>query len=78
MQKVGAFEAKTHFSALLDKVERGDQIIITKHGRAVAKLVPVVAANQMRIKQAIFALKKLSREHKLNLDWKKLRDQGRR
>lgn len=78
MQTVGAFEAKTHFSALLDKVEKGEQIVITKHGRVVAKLVPATAANHLRIKQAIATLKELSRGHKLDLDWKKLRDQGRR
>lgn len=78
MQTVGAFEAKTHFSALLDKVEKGEQIVITKHGRVVAKLVPATSANHLRIKQAISALKDLSRGHKLDLDWKKLRDQGRR
>jgi prevent-host-death family protein len=38
---VGAFEAKTHLSELLEKVEAGEEIIITKHGTPVAKLVPV-------------------------------------
>ena len=52
MQTLGAFEAKTHFSALLDKVEKGEQIVITKHGRIVAKLVPATAANQLRIQQS--------------------------
>jgi len=37
----GAFEAKTHFSNLLDRVEQGDRIVITRHGRAVATLAPV-------------------------------------
>lgn len=78
MQTVGAFEAKTHFSALLEKVEKGEQIVITKHGRRVAKLVPVVAANSSRIQQAISELKNLSRGHFLKEDWKKLRDTGRR
>jgi prevent-host-death family protein len=78
MKTVGAFEAKTHFSALLDKVEKGEQIIITKHGRIVAKLVPATAANHLRRHQAISDLKKLSLGHTLDLDWKKLRDEGRR
>lgn len=78
MQTVGAFKAKTHFSALLDKVEKGEQIVITKHGRVVAKLVPATAANQRRIQQAISALKDSIHGHTLNDDWKKLRDQGRR
>lgn len=37
---VGAFEAKTHLAALLDRVERGEEIVITRRGRAVARLVP--------------------------------------
>lgn len=37
----GAYEAKTHLPRLLDEVERGESITITKHGRAVARLVPV-------------------------------------
>ena len=38
---VGAYEAKTHLSELLEKVEAGEEIIITKHGAPVAKLVPM-------------------------------------
>ncbi len=38
---VGAYEAKTHLSELLEKVEAGAEITITKHGAPVAKLVPV-------------------------------------
>ncbi len=38
---VGAFAAKTHLSNLLDRVERGDRILITRHGRAVAVLAPI-------------------------------------
>lgn len=41
MKTIGAFEAKTHLSSLLQQVERGDEITITRHGRAVARLVPV-------------------------------------
>lgn len=38
---VGAFEAKTLLSELLQRVERGERVTITKHGRPVAQLVPV-------------------------------------
>jgi len=40
MQQVGAFEAKNTLGSLLDRVERGEEIIITRHGKAVARLVP--------------------------------------
>jgi prevent-host-death family protein len=38
---VGAYHAKTHLSELLERVEAGDEITITKHGSPVAKLVPM-------------------------------------
>ncbi|HEY5311117.1 MAG TPA: type II toxin-antitoxin system prevent-host-death family antitoxin [Pirellulales bacterium] len=41
IRSVGAYQAKTHFSELLQKVESGDEIIITRHGTPVARLVPV-------------------------------------
>jgi prevent-host-death family protein len=43
MTSVGAYEAKTHLPALLAKVERGETVTITRHGRPIAKLVPVDA-----------------------------------
>ena len=42
MLKIGAFEAKNTFGALLDRVQRGEEIIITRHGEPVARLVPNV------------------------------------
>jgi prevent-host-death family protein len=40
MHHVGAFEAKNKLSALLDRVERGEEIVITRHGKPIARLVP--------------------------------------
>ena len=40
MKEVGAYEAKTRFSSILDEVEKGDRISITRRGRPVALLVP--------------------------------------
>lgn len=44
MSTVGAYEAKTHLPALLDRVAAGEQITVTKHGRPIARLVPVEPA----------------------------------
>ena len=38
---VGVYEAKTHLPELLSRVAHGEQVTITRHGRAVARLVPV-------------------------------------
>ena len=40
MITVGAFEAKTKFSELLDRVAGGEEIVVTRHGKAVARIVP--------------------------------------
>lgn len=45
---VGAFEAKTHLSQLLDEVEAGEKIVITRHGKPVAELVPTVGKKRAR------------------------------
>jgi prevent-host-death family protein len=79
MQAIGAFEAKTHFSALLERVEKGEQIIITKHGHPVAKLIPTTQVHEAQVREAIKELKKFSKRHSLGgLDWKTLRDEGKR
>jgi prevent-host-death family protein len=43
MKRVGIFEAKTHFSSLLDEVEKGGEITITRHGKPIAKLVQIAS-----------------------------------
>ncbi len=40
MNQVGAFEAKNTLGTLLDRVERGEEVIITRRGKPIAKLVP--------------------------------------
>jgi prevent-host-death family protein len=40
---IGSYEAKTHLPQLLDRGEHGETIVITRHGKPVAKLVPASA-----------------------------------
>lgn len=40
MQEIGAFEAKNKLAALLDRVQQGEEIVITRHGKPVARLAP--------------------------------------
>lgn len=79
MIKVGAFEAKTQFSALLDKVERGEDVIITRHGKPVARLVKAESASLEEIDAAIARI--LERREGVTtggIGWKALRDEGRK
>ena len=79
MIEIGAFDAKTHLSALLDKVARGEEVLITRRGRPVARLVPAAQDGQERIEAAIRELRTLRSSLKLEgLSWKNLRDAGRR
>lgn len=47
-QQIGAFEAKTRLSELLEQVSRGRRFVITRRGRAVAELRPVAATARLR------------------------------
>jgi len=63
---VGAYEARTHFSDLLARVENGDEITITRHGTPIAYLIPVrrkATPEQRRV--AIAALRTLASTHSL-------------
>ena len=54
---VGAYELKTHVAELLDRVEKGEVILITRHGRLVARLVPYSVESQRHALEAARALK---------------------
>ena len=46
METIGLFEAKTHLSELVARAERGEEVVITRHHKPVAKLVPVVRSTR--------------------------------
>ncbi len=79
MKEIGTFEAKTHLSALLDEVARGVEIVITRRGVAVARLVPAGASRRTGAGDPIARAKAFAKGQRLaRLSWKKFRDQGRR
>ena len=79
MSQIGAFEAKTHLSELLDRVESGEELVIARRGRPVARLVPIADAHQQRAAEAVKRLLALRRGATLGgIDWRELRDAGRR
>lgn len=80
MESIGLFEAKTHLSELVARAERGEEVIITRHNRPVAKLVPIAVAESDAATRrvAVDALLKSARGRTLGMDWKALRDEGRR
>jgi prevent-host-death family protein len=58
MREIQASEAKTHLSSLLDDVERGETLIITRHGKPIARLVPEADLRQAEVNRAIADIEK--------------------
>ena len=80
--EVGAFEAKNKLSALIERAEHGEEIVITRRGQPVAKLVPFrEMAGRERAREAARQLREQAKARKLGRfdweEWKKYRDQGR-
>ena len=63
---VGAYEAKTRFSQLLERVAAGEEITITRHGNPVARLVPAqpVYSTESR-REAILKMRELASHNRL-------------
>ncbi len=61
MESIGSYEAKTHLPALLKRVEGGEHLTITRHGRPVARLVPVVEEPLLSAAEAAAGLLHLRR-----------------
>ncbi|MES2562216.1 MAG: type II toxin-antitoxin system prevent-host-death family antitoxin [Pseudomonadota bacterium] len=81
MKSVGAFQAKTQLSQLLDEVEKGEAVTITRRGRAVAVLSPVKASQPAKTgEEWLSEVKRLRKGIKLEgiVTIRHLIDEGRR
>lgn len=79
MTEVGLFEAKTHLSKLVERVERGEEITLTRHGRAVAKLVPAPDARAALVDDLMRRFAELRKKQRLDgITIRELIDEGRR
>jgi len=80
MRDVQASEAKAHLLQLLDEVERGETLIITRHGRAIARIVPELDRRQEEIDKALASIRELrKRTRKVTFEeLRSARDEGRR
>jgi prevent-host-death family protein len=90
MQSVPINEAKTRLSALIHAVEQGEEVVLTRHGRPVVRLVAETADGPSAAERERIAAKALSdlrafralwrplEPGEPKLDWRELRDEGRR
>ena len=61
MATVTAFEAKTRFGQLLDRVSKGEEVVITRHAKAVARLIPEGAQRLDEVRRSVEGLRDLQR-----------------
>lgn len=80
MTSISFYEARTHFSELLDQVARGKRILITRRGRPAAMLIPPPSESTKDVKQVIAEMKALRRGNTLGkgLSIRRLIEEGRR
>jgi len=65
-QHIGAFEAKTHFSQILVKTEQGEDFIVTRRGKPVAKIIPFRPESEMTMtfKEAVEQLREMRKYYR--------------
>lgn len=82
MTEIGAFEAKNKLGTLLDWVEQGEEVVITRRGKAVARLVPnTPGIDREKARAAAQRIRERARKLKLGRfdwgEWKAFQDEGR-
>jgi prevent-host-death family protein len=86
MERVTAFRAKTNFGELLSRVAAGEEIVITRHDKPVARLIPEGQVSLSDVRQAVADLKQLRQKMSQRPGFRRIsaaeirsaRDEGRR
>ena len=80
MQRTGIYEAKNNFSALIEQVEKGEEVRITRHGKEVVRMLPMRRKPVITDEQIARELEQIDALHKVIKPgplWRELRDEGR-
>jgi len=82
-KSVGTFEAKTHFTKIISKVMVGEEVIISRRGKNVAKIIPIEKTYDKEVIQStILRIRNLAKSMQLGKfnwnEWKSYKDEGRR
>ena len=80
-QQIGAFEAKTYFSKIINEAEQGKEFIVTRRGKAVARIIPFEKKPEMTFKEAVeqlMEMRKLYRGEPGSFDIRAAIEEGRK
>ncbi|MBI5327840.1 MAG: type II toxin-antitoxin system prevent-host-death family antitoxin [Deltaproteobacteria bacterium] len=75
---MSAYEAKTHLAQILERVKKGEQYTITKHGSPIALLVPVEPPKKKDLRTVIDELKRFNKGYTSGITIRKMIEEGRR
>ena len=79
MRTIGCNELKTHLSEILDAVEHGETVLVTRHGNPIARILPSEAAQREQVSQAVQGLMSFPRTRlPKRVTIRSLIDEGRR
>jgi prevent-host-death family protein len=79
MRSIGSYELKTHLSQVLESVENGQSVIVTRHGKPIARILPPELAQRQSVKDAVRGLLAFPRKPlPRGVTIKSLIEQGRR
>lgn len=83
MREIGAFEAKNTLGSLLDLVQKGEEVVITRHGKPVARLIPEIVARDRGAAREAIARIRARRESRIHSavsasEWAGFRNEGRK
>jgi len=80
MENVGSFEAKTHLHQLLERVAKGEEFTITKHGKPIARLMPLPSVSpKPDVRAAVEAMKQFRKGRTLGgISVREMIEEGRR
>ncbi len=78
MTTIGAYKAKTHFSQLIERVSKGERIIITRHNVPIAMMQPVAPKYAASPEEVIAQIKDFRQKYRLGgLSVQEMKEEGR-
>lgn len=78
LERIGSYDAKTHLAELLDRVEKGETVLITRHGRPSAMLAPASGGRTQTIDQVVSELLAFNKGRTLGIPFRDAIEEGRR
>ena len=79
MERIGIYDARARLSELIDRVQSGEEVVLTRHGEPVARLVPAKVARKPSRAAAVSRIRALARKLDIRgVDVRELIEEGRR